>query len=93
MDPLLSSSGITPPKKHFTAAENTGKNMKNYDQIEFSERPEGTQKKFRELVGHISQEIRIRPSRSELSTIQKQIQEGSYRCDPYEIAARMLLMK
>ena len=50
-----------------------------YDQFQLSIQPSGEETRMKELVGRISQEIRIR--------------EGRYQPDPQEIAARMLLQK
>ena len=49
--------------------------------------------RMKELVGRISQEIRIRPTCREIESLQAQIREGRYQPDPQEIAARMLLQK
>ena len=53
----------------------------------------GEETRMKELVGRISQEIRIRPTCREIESLQAQIREGRYQPDPQEIAARMLLQK
>ena len=55
--------------------------------------PSGEETRMKELVGRISQEIRIRPTCREIESLQAQIREGRYQPDPQEIAARMLLQK
>lgn len=64
-----------------------------YDQFQLSIQPSGEETRMKELVGRISQEIRIRPTCREIEYLQAQIREGRYQPDPQEIAARMLLQK
>ena len=64
-----------------------------YDQFQLSIQPSGEETRMKELVGRISQEIRIRPTCREIESLQAQIREGRYQPDPQEIAARMLLQK
>ena len=66
---------------------------KVYDQFQLSIQPGGEETRMKELVGRISQEIRIRPTCREIESLQAQIREGRYQPDPQEIAARMLLQK
>ena len=62
-------------------------------QFQLSIQPSGEETRMKELVGRISQEIRIRPTCREIESLQAQIREGRYQPDPQEIAARMLLQK
>ena len=62
-------------------------------QAERQVQPSGEETRMKELVGRISQEIRIRPTCREIESLQVQIREGRYQPDPQEIAARMLLQK
>lgn len=65
--------------------------VQNYDQLLVSPQPAGEEGRIRETVTQISQQIRIRPTRNEISTLQQQVKDGTYQYDPREIAARMLL--
>ena len=73
------------------AAHSTSRQV--YDQFQLSIQPSGEETRMKELVGRISQEIRIRPTCREIESLQAQIREGRYQPDPQEIAARMLLQK
>ena len=75
------------------AAHSTSRPRQVYDQFQLSIQPSGEETRMKELVGRISQEIRIRPTCREIESLQAQIREGRYQPDPQEIAARMLLQK
>lgn len=47
-----------------------------YDQFQLSIQPSGEETRMKELVGRISQEIRIRPTCREIESLQAQIREG-----------------
>lgn len=64
-----------------------------YDQIQFSSCMDETEKKVKQVVGRLSQEIRSRVSARDLEDLCGQVADGSYQPDPREIAARMLLLK
>ena len=66
---------------------------KRYDQVQFSSHLDEMEKRIKETEGHISQEIRVRPTRQELAELSRQVSTGEYQCNPKEIAARMLLMR
>lgn len=65
----------------------------NYDQVQFSSHLDEMEKRVKETVSHVSQEIRMRPTHQELAELSEQVAAGEYRADPGEIAARMLLMR
>lgn len=65
--------------------------LQNYDQLLVSPQPAGEEGRIRETVTQISQQIRIRPTRNEISALQQQVRDGTYQYNPREIAARMLL--
>lgn len=92
-DPVLPSGGSQLQKKTLLSSDHTQREYQHYDQFEFSERLEGMERERKELVGRISQEIRIRPTNSQLEELQKQIRAGTYQPEPQEIAARMLLLR
>ncbi len=72
-------------------AKRPSASSQNFDQVQFSDRLRGAEGRIRQLTAQISQQIRTRPTRSELEQLQAQLQEGSYYPNPGEIAARMLL--
>lgn len=64
-----------------------------YDQFQFSTCLDKTEKRVKQVVGHLSQEIRSRVSAQNLEHLRQQVSDGSYQPNPHEIAARMLLLK
>ena len=64
-----------------------------YDQFQFSSCLDATEKRVKQAVGHMSQEIRSRVSAQDLEHLRQQVSDGTYQPNPREIAARMLLMK
>lgn len=62
-----------------------------FDQIQFSSRLSGQEGKLQELTGKLSQQLRVRPTRSEICELREQIQNGTYQIDIDKLAARMLL--
>ena len=48
--------------------------------------------KIQETVSSLSKQVRMRPTRSQLESLQKQIQDGTYQPSATEIAARMLMI-
>ena len=92
-EPVLPSGGSQLQKRTLLSVDHTQREHQHYDQFEFSDRLEEMERKHKELVGQISQKIRIRPTNGQLEELQKQIRAGTYRPDPQEIAARMLLLR
>ena len=88
----FSSSGVSSYGVAVPAAEHARLNRQNYDQFLCSPQPAGEEGRIRETVNQISQRIRIRPTRHEISLLQRQIQDGTYQPDTREIATRILLM-
>ncbi|MGI5962406.1 MAG: flagellar biosynthesis anti-sigma factor FlgM [Lawsonibacter sp.] len=66
--------------------------QQNCDQFQCSLRPSGEERQVQEMTSQITQQIRLRPSKSELAQLQQQVQNGTYQPDAREIAARMLLI-
>lgn len=94
IDRVISSNGTVLSKSTATgSSEYIKHNRQNYDQFELSEPPQGQERQCREIVAQISSEIRSHPTRGQLAQLKSQIEEGTYHPDPYEIAARMLLIK
>ncbi len=94
IDRMISSNGTVLSKSTVTgSSEYIKHNRQNYDQFELSQPPQGEEKQCKELVAQISSEIRSQTTRGQLAEIKAQIQAGTYQPDPYEIAARMLLIK
>lgn len=63
-----------------------------YDQVEFSFCLDDTQRRVKETVGRLSQEIRCRVTAQNLEALRQQVAEGTYQPNAREIAARMLLL-
>lgn len=91
MNRVFLRKGTAVSRSSASAADHTRCSRQNYDQFEFLEQPEGQEKRFRELVAQIAGEIRLHPTRGQLSQLKSQIEDGTYQPDPQEIAARMLL--
>ena len=70
----------------------TGAGGQNFDQVQFSSRLTGLEGQVKDLAAQLSREVRVRPTRQELQGLQRQVEEGAYRPDAGEIAARMLLL-
>ena len=64
-----------------------------YDQVQFSSHIDERERRVKETVSHISQDIRRRPTQQDIETLRSQVTSGAYQPNPHEIAARMLLMK
>ena len=64
-----------------------------YDQFQFSTCLDETEKRVKQVVGHLSQEIRSRVSAQDLERLHQQVSDGTYQPNPREIAARMMLLK
>lgn len=64
-----------------------------YDQVEFSTCMDDTERRVRETVGHLAQEIRTQVTSQDIETLRQQVADGSYRPDAEGIAARMLLLR
>ena len=77
---------------HLPSAYTRKTERKSYDQFDCSPRPDGESARIQETVSQLSQQVRIRPSRSEIQQLQQQIKNGTYQPDAREIASRMLLM-
>lgn len=84
--------GISPYSTRSTAAEHPKLEQQNYDQFLFSPAPSGEEGQVRSLANQISQQVRIRPTRHELTALQQQVAEGTYWPDTGVIASRMLLL-
>ena len=93
IDYLPPSNSVSAQKSISHSTEQIGLNRQKYDQFQLSDRLDGKEKRIQDLVGQISKEIRRRPTCNELSALQKQIKDGTYQPNSYEIAARMLLIK
>lgn len=83
--------GTTPyGKKSDTPAP--ASSCQRYDQVEFSSCLDETQRRIKETVGHISQDIRSRVTAQDLEELRRQVADGTYQPNSREIAARMLLL-
>ena len=88
----LSLRSVSPYNAHSPAAEHPRLEQQNYDQFLCSPAPQGEEGRVRSLTAGISRQIRVRPTRRELSALQQQVGSGAYRPDAGVIASRMLLM-
>lgn len=64
-----------------------------YDQVQFSSHLDGTERRLRETVSHLSQEVRTRVTTQDVDRLQQQVAAGQYQPNAREIAARMLLLR
>lgn len=64
-----------------------------YDQVQFSAHLDETQKRVKETVGRLSQEIRTQVTTQDVERLRQQVANGEYQPLPGEIAARMLLSR
>ena len=67
--------------------------MQQYDQVQFSSHLDEAEKRMRETVSRLSQEIRTRVTAQDVKHLQQQVATGEYQPSPREIAARMLLLR
>ena len=88
------TGGISPRQEYTrpAAGQGGGVETRAYDCARFSTPAAGEEARVRDLTAQLASQLRVRPSRAELSHLQAQIAEGSYQPDAREIAARMLLM-
>lgn len=84
--------GPTPYGKKSDAASVTSP-MQQYDQIQFSSHLDEAEKRMRETVSRLSQEVRTRVTAQDVERLQQQVATGEYQPSPREIAARMLLLR
>lgn len=87
---IYSAGNISPYGKKSGAAASRVSEQR-YDQVQFSSHLDEMEKRMKETVGQISQQIRIRPTHQEIETLRQQVADGVYQADPERIAARMLL--
>lgn len=64
-----------------------------YDQVQFSSHLDETERRLKETVAHLSQEVRTRVTTQDLNRLQQQVAAGQYQPNSREIAARMLLLR
>ena len=64
-----------------------------YDQVQFSSHLDMAEKRMKETVSSLSQEIRTRFTAQDLERLQQQVSTGEYQPSPREIVARMLLFR
>lgn len=94
----IQSGGIRPASTTTSLSKNTATEHakvcgQNYDQVQFSSHLDETEKRIKDLVGQLSQQIRTRPTRHEIDTLKNQFQSGELQPNCQEIAARMLLLR
>ena len=90
---LFPSGGIPSRQEHIRASvQSAGTGNHAYDSVRFSAPLGGDEARVQDLTAQLASQLRVRPSRAELNSLQQQIAEGRYQPDACEIAARMLLM-
>lgn len=77
--------------KTATSSTQRSSGSQQFDQVQFSARLTGQEGKLQELTGMVSQQLRVRPTRSEINELREQIENGTYQIDIDRLAARMLL--
>ena len=64
-----------------------------YDQVQFSSHLDETERRLKETVSHLSQEVRTRVTTQDMDRLRQQVAAGQYQPNAGEIAARMLLLR
>lgn len=64
-----------------------------YDHMEFSTNLGDTERRMRETVGRLSQEVRTHISSQYLEELRQQVSSGQYQPSTHKTASRMLLMR
>lgn len=86
-------TGLSPYNLNVAVSPNhTVKAEQLYDAFQCRCMVKGTEGRIREMTARISQQVRIRPTKHELSLLQQQVKDGTHQPDPGQIASRMLLM-
>ncbi len=85
--------GGTAPYNRKTDTANPVSPGQRYDQVQFSSHLDETERRLKETVAGLSQEVRTRFTAQDLERLQQQIASGEYRPDAGEIASRMLLFR
>lgn len=67
-------------------------NANKFDSVHISGKQRGNDTFRKECISRISQELRTSTSTSEILSLQKAVDEGTYVPDPMAIAGRMLLL-
>ncbi len=71
---------------------NKSAKQQNFDTANFSAALGKEQTKVKDMVGKISQQAHTRPTYQELDSIKSQVENGTYKPNSEDIAARMLLL-
>lgn len=85
--------GSTAPYNRKTDAVTTVLSGQRYDQVQFSFHLGETEKRVKETVGRLSQEVRARVTTQDVDRLRQQVADGTYQPNAGEIAARMLLVR
>ena len=91
-NPYFPVGELTTPHPATGSAKRIGYSGQNFDQVYFSDRLTGLEGQVKDLTAKLSEELRVRPTRQEIQSLRQQVEEGTYRPDAEEIAARMLLL-
>ncbi|WP_294548287.1 flagellar biosynthesis anti-sigma factor FlgM [uncultured Pseudoflavonifractor sp.] len=76
-----------------TDAASVASPAQQYDQVQFSSHMDMAEKRMKETVSRLSQEVRTRVTAQDVEHLQQQVAAGEYQPSPREIAARMLLLR
>lgn len=91
-------NGGTPIQSPFTAKQKNarrpaaGENSR-FDAVALSMEPSGDHRLRKDLVAHLSQEVRSAVTTGDIQELRRQVDAHEYKPDSAEIAARMLLMR
>lgn len=99
---MLASTGpgavspVRPAKTYFLSAEHEassqGVQARKFDSVTLSTSPVGERRRFMDMVGRLSQEVRTATTTGDIQTLRDQVSSGQYTPDAASVAARILFL-
>lgn len=93
---FVSMNNTNPVSKKYSAyqsgsaaAQKTKGTAAQYDKVELSR--SGADLNFQQMVSRVVGEVRTANTTADIQKIKEEVQSGTYKIDPAEIAARMML--
>ena len=87
VSPISMAKPVAPPAAYGAAASHMAH---KYDQATFSNYAGKADSFQMNLVSRLSQEVRTATTTADIRELHEAVQSGTYVCDPYAIAGRML---
>ena len=85
--------GGTAPYNRKSETVNPVSPGQRYDQVQFSSHLDETERRLKETVAQLSQQVRTQVTTQDVERLRQQVASGEYQPDAGEIAARMLLFR